>query len=449
MKRVYLSAALASLAVACGTGNSNVGIYSDEGDGDADDEDTGDDENDDDSDDDSTDDGGMGPKLDVGPGDGDGDGDGCGCGQNLDFSYIWIANSGQSTVSKIDTVEMVEKGRYLTRADGAGNPSRTSVSFDGDVAVANRHGGLMKVYARESDCVDQNGQDGIQTSNGAGEVMPWGEDECIAWYLDSPSSNQRPVAWAQGQPNQETCHHDNAKVWTVMSTVPSFPGTGGFGGVTVWRVDGDSGELEDEVDIETFSGFQLGAYGGAVDPDGNLYFSPMGGVALPPRMLARVDGDTLAYQLYEMPQGVASYGITVDSKGRVWVSSTLGAGAARFDPDTETWDTVNAATVSTGGLAQDENGWIWVSSGNPNGAVAFDADSMQMTDSVVIPTNASVKGVAVDGDGFLWLVSDSAAHRFDPNDGYAVETYNGLTEPYTYSDMTGWALHNTSCPPEG
>ena len=51
--------------------------------------------------------------------------------------YIWIANSAEGTVSKIRTETMVEEGRYLTRPDGAGDPSRTSVSLRGNVAVAN------------------------------------------------------------------------------------------------------------------------------------------------------------------------------------------------------------------------------------------------------------------------------------------------------------------------
>jgi hypothetical protein len=73
------------------------------------------------------------------------------CGP-ADWSYIWIANSSQSTVSKINTRTMVEEGRYLTR-DTPGNPSRTSVSVDGRaVAVANRFGGVVKIWTRPEDC---------------------------------------------------------------------------------------------------------------------------------------------------------------------------------------------------------------------------------------------------------------------------------------------------------
>ena len=42
--------------------------------------------------------------------------------------------------------------------------------------------------------------------------------------------------------------------------------------------------------VEEFSGLQLGAYGGAVDGEGNLWFAPMGGID-PINPLARVDID--------------------------------------------------------------------------------------------------------------------------------------------------------------
>src|SRR5690606_12662173 len=137
-----------------------------------------------------------GIKFDTPPGDGVGDGGDCQCGHN-DWSYVFIANSGEGTVSKIDTRTMHEEGRYLTRPDGAGSPSRTSVSVDGrSVVVANRHVGLVKIWAREADCQDTNGVPGIQTSTGKDDVLPWGQDECVAWYVDFPGKTvQRPVQW--------------------------------------------------------------------------------------------------------------------------------------------------------------------------------------------------------------------------------------------------------------
>ena len=116
------------------------------------------------------------------------------------WSYIWIANSGENTVSKIDTRDVIEVGRYRTRPDGSGNPSRTSVSIDGRaVAIANRLGGLTKIYSRLEDCVDLNNNGMIDTSTGKDDVLPFAEDECIAWH--NPFSDytvQRPVAWTSG-----------------------------------------------------------------------------------------------------------------------------------------------------------------------------------------------------------------------------------------------------------
>jgi hypothetical protein len=445
---------VAATALACGSDNDSGGYFDEgesgtsDGGGDGDGGNDGGDGSDDggDSGDDGSDDSG-GVKYDVAGGD-DG-GDSCECGLNLDFSYIWIANSGQGTVSKIDTQTLEELGRYYTRPDGNGNPSRTSVSFNGDVAVANRHAGLVKIYAQESDCVDSNGTPGIQTSHGASEILAWGFEECVAWYTEFPTTNQRPVAWAQGTLNPVECKYEDQKVWTVTSAAPGIaPGTGGFGGVIAYRVNGDTGMIEDEVEIPTFSGNQLGAYGGAVDADGNLWFSPMGGMALGAAKLARVDGESLAYEIFDMPANIASYGITVDHLGRVWVSSTLGAGAGRFDYDTETWDVVDGVFLSTGGLQEDAHGNMWIATGQPTGAVAVDTETLAVGEQFVTGLSNEVKGISIDVDGFVWVIDSVIAHRVDPAT-LTAETYDGLTSPYTYSDMTGWALHNTTCPPEG
>ena len=113
-----------------------------------------------------------------------------------------------------------------------------------------------------------------------------------------------------------------------------------------WRplLEGDDGTIVQQVQIDEFSGFQLGAYGGAVDAEGNLYFTPMGAVSFGGQ-LARVDIDDYTVQVWPIPQGVSTYGITVDHDGNPWMSSTLGATAARFNIADETWDTVSLHAV--------------------------------------------------------------------------------------------------------
>jgi len=389
-----------------------------------------------------------GPKLDVGVPDG---GLGCGC----EFNYVWVANSVESTVSKINMETLVEEARYLTRPDGMGNPSRTSVSLKGDVAVANRHGGLVKFYADPADCKDTNGVPGIQTSTGKDDVLAWDMEECRAWYIDFPTSNQRPVAWTQGTISPGTCNTTNEKVWTVMSATKSlFPGQGGPGGVIVSLVDGATGNIDKQVTIPFFSGEGYGAYGGAVNPHGDLFFSPLGFITA--SKLARVDIDNFAYQVWDIPAEVGPYGITVDHKGRVWLSSNAvgQTGAGRFDPETETWDLITGF-YSGAGLAEGPGDLMWISSNNGVNSVHID----DLTLGPVWKSQYYIKGVGFDAQGFLWAVNysdvDDGNNPIDPelvmkvdlNALSVVGSYDGLDRPYTYSDFTGNALFNVTCVP--
>ncbi len=387
-----------------------------------------------------------GPKLDVGvPTGGFGS---CEC----ELTYLWVADHVQGTVSKINTRTLVEEGRYLTRDDGNGNPSRTSVNLSGDVAVANRHGGLAKFYANVDNCQDTNGTPGIQTSSGPTDVLPWGEEECRAWYADFPTTNQRPVAWTGDTTEPGNCDASVSQVWTITSAVPGlFPGTGGVGGVIASLVDGETGMIDEQVPVPDFPGDGFGAYGGAVDAAGNLYFSPLGGFGAP--LLGRVNRDTLDYTIWDIPPGVAPYGITVDHKGRVWLASNFGSIAGRFDPITETWGIVEGLGGGSG-LAEGPDDLMYVSQGNSVHAVHIDDLTIQGTWT----TDEGVKGVSFDADGFLWAVTSrddedpnsmAAAYKIDVSTMTTDGVYTGLQDPYTYSDMTGNALGSVACTPEG
>ena len=126
-------------------------------------------------------------------------------GDDVEFSFIWIANSPQGTVSKIDTFTGVEVARYSTGPATQAEPSRTSVNLYGDVAVSNRGsqtggaGGVTKIAAREEDCIDKNGNGAIETSTGPTDIKAWGQDECVLWNIEIPSDvyqhGPRPTAW--------------------------------------------------------------------------------------------------------------------------------------------------------------------------------------------------------------------------------------------------------------
>lgn len=370
--------------------------------------------------------GGVGPKFDVGSPDGGAScGGGDGGGGDATFSFIWIANSSQSTLTKLNTETLIEEGRYYTRDDNAGSPSRTSVSLSGDAAVANRNGGVGKFFARVEDCVESNGTAGIQTSTGAADIKAWAEEECRAWYTPLVYSSNRPLAWAPGDFNTSTCEWENEKLWTA--------GASGSGTAEVLLLDGETGVVEQTIQMpEITSG--IGLYGGAVDGDGNFWASTNGG------QFVRVDRQAFTYEMWPIGPG-PTYGIAVDSKGRPWLCG--GGHAQRFDPVTETWAATPGASSGIGGCMTDGQGTLYHS----RGAEMVGIDTEMVVEVSAHPIPNYVHGVSIDFNGYVWGVAfgSTDAYRLDVNTG-TVDTYPSLVGAYTYSDMTGFGLSSAGVP---
>ncbi|HVI04174.1 MAG TPA: hypothetical protein VM869_36030, partial [Enhygromyxa sp.] len=355
----------------------------------------------------------------------------CAVGEGVDveFSYLWAANSSQGTISKIDTKTVTEVGRYLVRPDGAGSPSRTSVSLSGNVAVASRTGGVTKIYANEADCVDSNGIPGIQTSHDSA-YLPWVLEECVAWHKPMQYNSQRPVAWGAGVFNQASCTWDDEELWTA--------GSNQNGAIDFYVLDGNDGSVKELLKVPTGIGGLsqdfFGVYGGAVDGDGNFWGSQLGTNG----RLIRINRDDMTYDIWSTPAGPHWYGMTVDSDGMVWLcASTVG----RFDPSTETWATAMVGGW-TGCMADaHENGLLWMANGN--GVIGVNRDTLTVEKSWAA---AGSYGISIDFEGYVWAVANgSNVSKIDPETGQHW-VYGGLVGAYTYSDMTGYALSNAGKP---
>ncbi|PRQ05734.1 hypothetical protein ENSA5_00540 [Enhygromyxa salina] len=391
---------------------------------------------------------------DTDPGDGDGDdgsegsgsnkwdtlsvpdgGNNCGGGgggnDDPEWSYLWAANSTQGTISKIDTKTVTEVGRYQVRPDGAGSPSRTSVSLSGHVAVASRNGGVTKIYADESFCEESNGMPGIQTSNSSA-YLPWGEEECVAWHKPMDYQSQRPAAWGPGEFNEGTCQWENEELWTA--------GTNNNGTIDIYVLDGDDGATKEMIAVPTggdgLAASFYGIYGGAVDGDGNFWGSQLGSSG----KLIKVVREDMTYTIYDTPNDASWYGMTVDEDGMVWLCRNY---VARFDPQTEEWTT--AMTGGYTGCMADvgEDGLLWQASSGNQGVIGVNRDTLQVEKSW--PAGGAY-GISIDFEGYVWAVAfGSNASKIDPETGQ-FWMYDGLVGAYTYSDMTGFALSNAGTP---
>jgi hypothetical protein len=341
-------------------------------------------------------------------------GGGGGGGGAPDFSFIWIANSAEGTVSKIDTQTLVEEGRYIVRPDAAGNPSRTSINLNGDAAVANRSGGVTMIYAIPERCPNP-----ANTSTGPGDVKPW-QDGCVAWHTPFAYASQRPVAWTQGVFDNSTCRYEDTKVWTSAAN----------GSIDVILMDGETGVVEQVVPIPGVAPNFYGIYGGAVDASGNFWGSQLG-----QGFLVRVDIDDFAVQTW--PMATSGYGMTVDSQGNVW---TCSGNVARFEPATQTWQTAYAG--GNGGCMEDGMGTLWLAN---DPMVGVDINTLGVVQTIDLPNY--VHGISIDFYGYVWgpAIYNNEAYRVDPVAG-TIDTVTGLNYPYTYSDMTGFALSNAGGP---
>lgn len=95
---------------------------------------------------------------------------------------------------------------------------------------------MMKIHADEADCLDINGEPGIQTSMGSAP-LEWGEDECVAWVSTLEGSGSA-AHWAAGVWDPPTCRFVDQRIWTVTNTVD---------GLLVRLVDSVDGSVVDSV----------------------------------------------------------------------------------------------------------------------------------------------------------------------------------------------------------
>ena len=359
------------------------------------------------------------------------------------FSFIWIANSPEGTVSKIDTETGMELGRYRASA-GSNSPSRTSVNQFGDVAVASRGdaGSITKIAARSEDCVESNGLPGIQTSSGPDDVRAFGDDECVLWNTPLPSAGYdrgpRAVAWEGGEPDPETCVNTvpSPRVWV------SWRGDGND--IEIRRLDGESGTILDSTMVVGGGGR---TYGGAVNAEGDFWVATRGGQD----NLIHVDAITLDVTVYDVPAG-DDYGMTVDANGDPWVV-TYNEGTNyvyRLDHATGTFATAAVSNARYRGIQIDRQGRAWIAGNAPCRLSLVDATTDTLVDDAIpLPGCVTPVGTSIDAQGFVWVVDQgtSTAYKIDPDTYDVVSTVGGLVQPYTYSDMTGAGLDLVINPP--
>lgn len=290
-------------------------------------------------------------------------------------SLIWIANTAQGTVSKVDTRTLREEGRYAmgpsarTDADSeplcppwpysdietlsqtCEDPSRTSVNGDGDVFVGLRAAGaVVKLAAGESvgaegsasagvACPDTNVDGRITTSSGRNDILPFGDDDCLLWRRELLRPRQGSAGEVRARQIRAVAAQDLENPQTLERIPYVWVGDDEQGGV-VWKLDGRTGEVLMRLETPPAA-----PYGMALGGDGNLWisgrsngtFGRINTRACTPQRCPASSMESinilgfLEFSADRSELLTSTYGITVDFKGRVWLAT--GRALLRYDPN--------------------------------------------------------------------------------------------------------------------
>lgn len=331
---------------------------------------------------------------------------------SLNLKFIWIANSPNNTVSKVDCKTITEVGRFSVCPD----PSRTSVDLEGNVWVACRgNGQVAKIIADKAKCVDKNGNGIIETSTNSQTI---GNDECIK-FIVSPNKG----SYARGAAVDKENH-----VWI-----------GYWNSKALVRLNANSGA--------TMADINLGCepYGLVIDQKGTIWGQGAGCGSL--IMIDPSTGNvTKSNNLPSLAYPAGAYGLNVDKYGRIWVAS--GNSASVYDPKTLQWKVVSMQWGGGRGIASSNDGYIYVAVDSSGGAVKINGNVDPPKVEGFIKGAGNPVGAALDYDGFVWVVNQggSNATKMDPKTMTAVGTVQVGSSPYTYSDMTGYTLNYFTAP---
>jgi large repetitive protein len=352
------------------------------------------------------------------------------------FSFIWVPNSNEGTVSKVNTVTGQEIARYRTGPQNNGNPSRTTVDLEGNCWLGNRQTGTaVKIGLLENGgYIDRNHNGIIETSgdlNGDGvitgsEILPWGQDECVLWeviLIPGLEGNYTPGEYTGSYVNDN--NYPGPRGVAVDSQNNVWLGCYGTG--KYYYVNGTTGQILKMVDVSSLSHTP---YGAIIDQNGILWSSGAGG-----NNILRLDPSNNTFTRINI--GHFAYGLGLDKNNHLFVAGWDSSRFTRINILTGTIEWTKPCPYQSRGVAVTDDDDVWIVN---SAAGTLTRYSNNGDFKATIPIGNTPTGVSTDRNGNLWVVDygDEYIHRVDPLIN-KVDLSKALpgTRHYGYSDMTG------------
>ncbi|MFH1100654.1 MAG: NosD domain-containing protein [Methanobacteriota archaeon] len=361
-------------------------------------------------------------------------------GEGTTYPVMWIANSGESSVSKWDTNQNKELARYKTFFYGGSShsgpaPSRTCVDPDGNCYVANRQfyndksPDVLKILA--NDYIDRNGNGIMDTSYDANddgvidpsEMMPL-IDTNMNNKIDPEEIQDERIAWAVevGPENglgRSLAIDLDGNIWLGCYNTNEY-----------YKISGvDGSPLVGPVDVGWHT-----PYGALVDKNGILWGSSLS------NNLLEFDTNTLSLTLHDTPGLIYGIALGYDSQQNtlVYMGARYGDTFYVYNTSSNLFDDPAALRYDVFGVATDQDGNIFAGDGSygqmvkyrPDGSVIWQAPAQLAT---------HIRGTVVDSNGDVWAIhlSDDKMCKYDGENGEPLGIFNTGSDPYTYSDATG------------
>jgi len=322
--------------------------------------------------------------------------------------YIWVPNSGDGTVSKIDTASGDELGRFRTGPEGDLDPSAVAVDLDGSCWVGNRGAGsVVKIALEEAGgCVDRNGNGSIDTSRDGNkdgditgsELLAWGDDECVLYevlLVEDAEGTYAPGVEHDGYVR------NNLRALAINRDGDLWAGVYDTG--MYYKVDGASGEILLDLDV---SAEETRPFGLVIDRSGTLWSS-----GWPDAWVLKIDPSTEELTPIDLRHGSA--GLALDSGDHLFVTGFADSLMSRIDLGDEVVEGDFAVDWQSNGAAVTSDDDVWVAAPGMARVSRYSNDGDFKTS---VPVVNSPTAVAVDGDGKVWvagLTLDSIV-RIDP-----------------------------------
>jgi streptogramin lyase len=364
--------------------------------------------------------------------------------ENRSGDFLWIPNTGESTVSKWDANMGVELARYrvgLAAGEcrgaccyngGCNMTSRVAVDGFGDLVVANRgfsmQGTVSKIAADRRDCVDRNMNGMIDTSAGPMNVLPFDQDECVLWTapVGRVDAVLRMIAVDRG-----SAMVPQGNIWVGSCNAAPF---------NIFKLDTRTGAV-----LTTLTAPAC-AYGAVVLSNNVMWVSSLFSSAVySVNTLTNAIGPVIPVV---STGGSGNYGVTADNNGRLWFSYH-GSGIGGFDTNTMLFSYANLGSSYGSGVTVDANGEVWSMRSDGNDLAHFPSAAFSaggqvpaaMIRHIPVPAangGAQQSAIGADRSGRIWTTRVNAGPvvRYDPVMN-TFTNFNGPNQVYTYTDFTG------------